>query len=319
VTEKFKNILRIAVALLLLYWLVETDRLEFELFLKLGLTPALGGMFFGMGATIFVAMLRWRVLLAPHQIIIEWKEITHLSFMGQFASIFVPGTLGVDAIRAYYLMSSGQYANKKSMIISSIIMDRCTGLLGLFLMIPILSCVAMQFFDLPSMLVYLVGASLVLLVVLMVGMTLVCSLRVFSRLKFINQIPVIAKFAQAMQTYRHQLPSLAKAVFASFIHYTLVIFSAYCGFIAFGSAVDPLVVSSVIPFVILARAVPLTPLGLGVSDSIGEELFSAFGISYGAEVVMLMRLVLMALSALGVFSYLKTFKLNKKITMDEPL
>jgi hypothetical protein len=76
----------------------------------------------------------------------------------------------------------------------------------------------------------------------------------------------------------------------------------------FGSLVGPLVVSCVMPFVILSRIIPLTPLGLGVSDTVGSEIFSLFDAVQGAEVVMLMRAAVILLSSFGVFFYFKKFK-----------
>ena len=50
--------------------------------------------------------------------------------------------------------------------------------------------------------------------------------------------------------------------------------------------------------------VPVAPLGLGVSDSLGEELYAGFSITEGAEVTMLVRAIVVGWCVLGAVGFL---------------
>ena len=308
-----KSLIRITTAFVLLYWLVNSGRLQFSVFLSLGWSPTLVILLSAVGATLFLGSIRWWLLLQSHQVQIPLAHALHLGFMGYFASIFVPGGLGVDAVRAYYLMSEKKYAAQKSLVLSSIIMDRVVGLYSLIL-IALTSAVLWKVFkgDVP-ILNYLLGFSLMLLVGLSGVTAILCSKRIFQHLSFLHRIEILIKFAKAMQVYRHDYYTLSFAFLVSLTHYALIILAAYCGFTLFEVTVDSLTLALTIPFIQLARALPITPMGLGVSDTVGHEIFSAFSIGYGAEVVMLIRLAMITLSSLGAISYFKTSHLRKQI------
>jgi len=191
-------------------------------------------------------------------------------------------------------------------------MDRVIGLFGLII-IALISGVLWKFLkeDIP-IINYLLGFSFILLTCLSGIILILCSKRIFKRLPFLNRMEILVKFAKAMQVYRHELSTLGLAFLVSLTHYALIILASYCGFILFGVTTDSHTLSLIIPFVQLARALPITPMGLGVSDTVGHEIFSAFNIGYGAEVVMLIRLAMIALSSFGAISYFKTSHLRKQ-------
>ncbi len=302
-----KKILQLGVAFGLLYWLVVSNRLDFGKFLTLKFSLPLLGVFVGQLAMLIITLLRWQLLLRPHGIYLNFFETMHLGFMGYFANIFVPGSLGIEAIRFYHLSKCENLASRKSLIVSSIIMDRSAGLLGLMLIAPIAGALFMFVEGNQKNLEYLLWFSLLLLLFSVVGLALICSRRGFKKLPFLKRINAITKFASAMQSYRNYLPTLAASLLLSILGHICVIFAAYFSFMTFESLVGPLIVSCVMPFVILSRVVPV-PLGLGVSDTVGSEIFSLFNAAQGAEVVMLMRAVVIFLSSFGVFFYIKTFK-----------
>ncbi len=62
-------------------------------------------------------------------------------------------------------------------------------------------------------------------------------------------------------------------------------------------------VATVTPLVIFARVLPLTPMGLGVSDSVAEYFYELSGIAGGAEVQMLLRASMVIVLVLGGISY----------------
>jgi uncharacterized membrane protein YbhN (UPF0104 family) len=56
----------------------------------------------------------------------------------------------------------------------------------------------------------------------------------------------------------------------------------------------------VFPLVVVANALPLTPGGLGVGETVGSQLFKWIGLADGALVVLVVRFISVALSLPGV-------------------
>lgn len=84
----------------------------------------------GFGCSLLAVVtssLRWRGLVTTLNIPLSVPDALRLGLMGQFFNLIAFGTLGADAMRAYYL--SKKFRNRKSEVIFTVIADRFTGLL----------------------------------------------------------------------------------------------------------------------------------------------------------------------------------------------
>src|ERR1700733_9352980 len=72
---------------------------------------------------------RWRLLAAVINLRGPLSEFLRYTFIGIFTNLFVPGLLGGDAARAFYL---GRRHGKIGEAIASALADRGYGLMGLF-------------------------------------------------------------------------------------------------------------------------------------------------------------------------------------------
>ena len=81
----------------------------------------------------------------------------------------------------------------------------------------------------------------------------------------------------------------AIAVGLSILAHFLISVASCLGLAALGLEFSIVAIATVTPLLIFLRFLPLTPLGLGVTDFAGEELFLIVGIDGGAEVQMLLR------------------------------
>lgn len=84
------------------------------------------------GVVEFLAAIRWNYLLRVQEIFITKTRLVGLLMIGLFFNIFMPGGTGGDVVKAYYLIK--ETPDKKAAAILSILMDRMIGLLGMMFM-----------------------------------------------------------------------------------------------------------------------------------------------------------------------------------------
>jgi len=82
-----------------------------------------------LGQLIFV--VRWRILLRVLSIKIDFLPATNLMFLGLFYNNCLPGSVGGDFLRAWYVT---KHTYKRFEAALSVFVDRAVGLAGMFIM-----------------------------------------------------------------------------------------------------------------------------------------------------------------------------------------
>lgn len=98
---------------------------------------SLGFFFLLMGFTLFSRImvgLRWYFLLRGASIEISLTKAISITFMGLFASNFLPSTIGGDIVR---LAAATRISKKPVPCTASLVMDRIVGIFGMLLVSPI--------------------------------------------------------------------------------------------------------------------------------------------------------------------------------------
>jgi hypothetical protein len=129
----------------------------------------------------------------------------------------------------------------------------------------------------------------VCLVVTVILLAIACGYIPLVGARYFRKLHWLAGFIDALATYRYSHKELAIIVVMSVMGHALVIVAACFGLMAMGLDFSVLAIATVTPILIVVRFLPLTPLGLGVSDAAGEELYNMVGIVGGAENQMLLR------------------------------
>ena len=80
---------------------------------------------------LHLAIIRWNLLLRAQDIHIRFGTLWQLAFMANFANGFLPGGVGGDALRMYYIR--GLAPGQSGHAVISIVADRFIGLAGLML------------------------------------------------------------------------------------------------------------------------------------------------------------------------------------------
>jgi len=133
--------LKLAVSSLALY-LVFSKTDEGRIF---AIIKSIGGFYFFSAFLLYiiaqlVSSFRWKLLL-PEKFTI--KKLFSIYMIGSFFGSFLPGIIGGDAVRAYYL---NKKAKKMSLTLASIFMDRYLGYVSLMIIGILASPFAMSYF-----------------------------------------------------------------------------------------------------------------------------------------------------------------------------
>ncbi len=274
-----------------------------------------------IGATFFIASERWRILLNSQGIPAGRWACFKLTLVGLFFGFFLPGGVGGDVIKGYYVIQN--FESKKTHAIGSVLFDR---LIGLFSM-TLFCLFAVAFSD-----NYLLDSPkirpLIFLVILLFSGFLLLFLALWSRrfyrirtlgLRLSGSLPIAQRNLERLLSFQ-----LTRSQFFKVMGLSLT--TQACNFIFFfglpqflGYPDTPLMpLLFAVPLGFIATAVPISPGGVGVGQaaffflynlvlqrdaqlgSISVTLFQAFSIMYGL---------------LGAFFYLSLRK-PKRIPVD---
>jgi len=255
----------------------------------------LGAMAFGLALTMIA--VRWRMLLKIQDVTISMWESIRLTFLGQFFNAIVPGTVGGDLVKAYYV---AKHTPKVAAVLVSVFVDRLLGLVELVLlagvMLGLLLAGGERSFD-EMRLPVICMASIILVVGAM--MTFLLSQRFRHALhleKIYRRLPIahhIAAAGDAAVRYRQRLGSMAWAVVISLIsHLSFVTFVTLMG----ASLSIPAGWKEYflyVPLIYIIGAIPLTPGGVGWVENWYLEFFESpvCGASTVLVLALLARLV----------------------------
>jgi uncharacterized membrane protein YbhN (UPF0104 family) len=78
---------------------------------------------------LLVNFYRWAVLVRAQRLPLSLGEALRLGFLGHFLSTFLPGAIGGDVVRAAFFARA---QSRRAVAVSTVVMDRLLGLLGLF-------------------------------------------------------------------------------------------------------------------------------------------------------------------------------------------
>ncbi|MBI2608120.1 MAG: flippase-like domain-containing protein [Deltaproteobacteria bacterium] len=300
-----KFILKSALILGIFVYLIQAGHIETKSLLKGFLRVDL---FCGMICLYFIILFnnswRWQFLLKGLGFRYSFKEVFQLSSIGIFFNTFLPGAVGGDFIKAYYIYAEEKEKQKKIAAILSVFLDRVVGLFGL------ISC---------AMIIFFLNYTFVTKVPLLLKMSWIVSLICF--LGFIFYILIHTVSDEAIKkitllnlgskifTLKKINKWVLKTYFLSFTPHFLTIFMFYLSALALGYEGGILPFLIIVPYGTLIMALPLTPAGLGVGQAAFLVLFKLLGLGThvsGAEVATLVHVCILVLNFLiGGFYYVR--------------
>lgn len=237
--------------------------------------------------SIFIATLRWRLFIPAE---IDIKRLFNISYIGAFFNICLPGSVGGDVVRAYYLSgilksdpvrgraverttpakkSRVSTAGHKVTALGSVVIDRYIALIALLAIGIVTTFLGSKSFSnhpvrwlIPALLGFILIVSAVLL-----------KLRVGSSFRVVSE----------MYTYADEMvlrkKEIAKAFLYSIATQMVVIWSVYILSRGLSMGVTFVSVLSFIPIVSIISLVPVTISGIGLREGAFVVLFGLIGVS----------------------------------------
>jgi hypothetical protein len=319
----FSQGLKILFSVGIIAWLITSGRLDFNSLSKL-LNPIylIPGVLCA-GLSLAFGTERWRFFLKSQNLLISFADALKLNLIGSFFNFAVPGGVGGDLVKGYYITQSSPHAKLSAAI--TVLVDRLIGLLAMSLLASI-------------MMIYrwdLVGAQKELkFIFYIVALINLGSFFVWAHIfshrlnslgyveKILSVLPkgeTLIRTYQTLTKYRHSKEVFFPTLFLSFAsQLTAVLFFIFAGK-GLGYTDVPLSTYFVaVPIAFMIQSIPLSPAGVGVGQAASFFLFNLLSPGagpLGATTTTAYQIVQFMFGLCGAYFYLG---ISKKLKNSSP-
>lgn len=323
VKELLLPVLKFVFAISLLYWVVNKSDINFQSFRNI---IDLELIFVVLILTTLMLLFnnwRWWVLLQARKFDLSFFESLRLTFIGLFFNFVVPGSVGGDLIKGYYVCR--QHNQRKVEAGFTIIVDR---LVGLFVMLNmgILGIILSWKIARENPLILKMFGIMVTISILIISLAIVFFLYDkkletgrFAGGRICKMYPVISAVLSGVSAYRKNIRALLSAVVLSFIGQILSVFI----FMYIGYRLEEVLPFETHLFVValgfITSSIPLTPGGVGVGQVAFYfffKLYTGQNLQVGALGITIMQLFMFSLGLLGGLLYLRGVKARVETVYD---
>ena len=247
---------------------------------------------------VLIMSVRFWYLLKIQDIHVQLWEAVRLTFLGQFFSFVVPGTVSGDLVKAYYV---ARHTERKAAVLVTVFIDRAVGLLE-FAILPTVVMGAMLVGGVKDMARFRTPAIMVAVVVLLVaasaGFLFSPRLRRLMGARWLlSKLPLqkhLIVLAQAAYLYRQRAGALLKALAITFGGQFFFIVAIFLAGEAMGLGVNWYQYFLYVPLIYIVAAIPISPGGLGVTETFYVTFFSSAAGSAGVAASQILALALVA-------------------------
>ena len=253
---------------------------------------------------------RWQMMLAGQGGAAPLPTLIRLYLVAMFFNNVLPSRFGGDVVRAY---GASIRLTTKTRSAAAVVMDRLVGAISVLL----LGVMAVSLN--PAVVPLQLGELLVVGLVVgigVVGVLLARSPRLggaWGLLAHVDKLPLIGRrlrprveaAGEAIRSYAHERPLIAKALAISMVANGLSIVNIYLYALAVGADITLAQAAVVTPVVLAVALLPISPNGLGTTEFTFVFLFGAMGVppDVALAIGILRRLVLLGQSLIGGLLY----------------
>jgi hypothetical protein len=221
----------------------------------------------------FITAFRWYLLLKALDILMSFKQAFVVNMVGAFYNTFMPGSTGGDLLKAYY---ASRLTTHRTRAVMSVIVDRVLGLIALVIVGGVMSGVG--YFEIDAhdparrKCAQIAIGSFCILLGTVVGLAVYYTpmiRRLVGLDWIIAHLPMQRHVQHAIETmdiYRRRPLLVLGAILITLPVHSLVVVSATFAGEAFGLPLHPLYYWVVVPVVVLAGSIPISPQGAGVME-----------------------------------------------------
>ena len=257
-----------------------------------------------------LSFLRWYILVKAQALPFTVSDALRLGLIGTLFNFLIPGAVGGDLVKAALI---AREQSKRLLAVSTIVVDRIVGLLGLLALTGLVAIVWWGAIQDNEELVKLARWNLALLGLALGALAMFLLWRwpledLASRVGQFPKIgPAMASLVEAAASFQRTKGAVVATMVLSVLIQALFVGSLILGGLSLWPEVPPLGSYLIaIPFGLLSTGIPVTPGGLGVAEVTLEALFSFIGApaSYALLMMLGFRLGQVATLVLGVLLYL---------------
>lgn len=284
------------------------------------LLPLLCAILFQL-VTVFFTAFRWRLLMLVQGLFLDRASVVRLAFLGEFFNHFLPGALGGDAVKAYYVM---RHTGRKGATLVSIFANRFAGLcllciISAAMLTGLLLSGRAGGIDLkqPVFSIFLIAAGIGLVLLLSLNVRLNNSALLRRLIAYLPLSRHLETVRVALHRYRQTGSLLPAVVFHSLLTVVSFVLSVMFVGLSLGVELSWYHYFLYLPLIAILTAVPVTPGGVGVL----EELFLYFFSTAGdpnkiLAMALLYRLVLLLCGSPGALIFLLSTKISRRELAD---
>ncbi len=266
-----------------------------------------------VGMTVLLQSWRWRLLLHCRGFSTSYAEVTRLFLIGTFFNYALPGSIGGDVVKAFYIAQD--HPARRVDAVLTVILDR---LLGLYAMIAVALAAMLFNWDKVMGDLSLRGLALgtFLIFILMSCFWTAAFSRRFSRLlkveEWLQLLPFkekLLRIFRATQAYSLQKVVLLRVVGLSAAAQLIsIFFMMVVGHYTGHGAVPVGAYFFAVPLGFIASSLPVSPAGLGVGQVAFLVLFEMYlgtSSTLGQTAITAFQMVLLGWGLIGAVLYLK--------------
>lgn len=277
-----KTIAKVLLTAIIFYWLIKKDLLDFKFISKFSEHPILFLYTLGLAtASQLMAIQRWRILLRIQNILSDFLYALNLSFIGQFFNFAMPGGVGGDVVKSYYLVKD--HPETKGKAILTVLADRVIGLHMMFFVAFVTMIYDWSFIQTSSQMMTIFYIVLLSVLSSSIGLFLVFSQN--QKIKNLIQtyflkIPFLKNkyyHVESLNSFAKNKLPLFKAYFYSFAAQSfsiLVMYYVCSGVLELDISLRSFFIIAPIGFIF--TALPISPAGVGVGQAAFLFLFEIY-------------------------------------------
>ncbi len=314
-----KLLLKSLVAFGLIYWLVQSGRIDFSLLGKSLDNPQEWLLCFAcLAVTYLVSTFRWqKILQLKSQTKFNYFEIVKINWIGFLFNTILPGSVSGDFIKLVYAKKLDKNFTK-TFLVTSVLMDRIIGLFGLLTLLGIAS--AVSYTDLVALSPQLKAMIHFNFIIFASVFAIIMSVLLPESLQntilsLTDKIPFLNKY---IRKTLEQVWLIGKYKRVFFENIGLSMISQIFFILGFWTIASPFFEVAVpfryaftfIPLGLCTIAIPITPQGLGIGHAVFDTLFKYFGINNGASLFNLYFISTVSMNLFGIIPYLTSNRKN---------
>lgn len=255
-------------------------------------------------AQIPVSNVKWLIILKAYDASVGFQRLCRIYLVAMYFSIFLPGSYGGDFLRAFQV---SKYTKGKTEGFMSVILDRLSGLIGLFIILLFALIFVDQTiisYSLRMCSIAAIVTGLIIMIILLSGWgERLSSLFSFAGEGFNSKIKEVYVTIHRLKDVK----TVVLVVLLSILFQFMVVLVNYIVAISLNINVPFGYLMLVIPLISLFSMIPLTPSGIGVRDISYIGFFSLLGIDREPALLLgvIQFLMVVTMSLYGGLIYLR--------------